>query len=73
MARELVVGDRVKITGPWNNGGSTGGEDLIGSRATVVKFNDLLGVGIRLDGDPPDKSPWWWCRENLRALPRKAK
>ena len=62
--RDLKVGDRVKITGPWLPGGGVG-LWKIGDIEVVIKVEakETL-LPILLEGN------YWWCRENLRALPR---
>lgn len=70
--RKLVKGDRVKITGLY---GSTGGSRYIGKFAVVNKVykRDSMSIGIRIDDDLEYPGfLWFWDRENLRALPRKA-
>lgn len=69
--RKLIEGDRVKITGPWRSGSHLG-ENLIGKNATVHKMKPYgaMPVKIHIDGTPDDMM-YHWCRENLRALPRK--
>ncbi len=66
--RDLKPGDRVKITGPWEATDKKGGASLIGRFATVEGFLDTGKPKIVIDG----WSDWLsWCRENLRALPRR--
>ncbi len=68
--RKLVKDDRVKITGPWmiDSDGDCG-ENQIGNIETVARAfkPDSNGLSVRLG------SGYYWCRENLRALPRKVK
>ncbi|TET41428.1 MAG: hypothetical protein E3J60_04555 [Dehalococcoidia bacterium] len=73
--RKLVKGDRVKVTGGWGiKGGGSLGEHYIGCFATVVGFTKMsMPITIKLDEDIDTSYVFNWCRENLRALPRKAK
>ena len=66
--RELKVGDRVKITGPWGFE-YDGGSNRIGDIVTVISVDlgDTEGLPIELD------NLYWWRRDNLRALPRKVR
>ena len=65
--RDLKPGDRVKITGPWSR--TTHGNMLIGKFAIVqaVVKSHILPIELLIDGWG---STLYWCRENLRALPR---
>ena len=60
--RDLKKGDRVKITGPCRPSENFG----IGDIEVVISIDATdRGLPVLL------KSGYWWCRENLRALPRK--
>ncbi len=68
--RELVPGDRVKIVGPWDTH-TRNGEGYIGRIATVLRNlgpKSRAPIPINID---TKSTPYYWCRENLRALPRK--
>lgn len=73
--RALIKGDRVKITGPWNSEDSDddGGKGHIGKFATVWNAGlpeEPMSIIINIDGVPGKR--FFWDRENLKALPRKA-
>ena len=73
--KKLKVGDRVEITGPWRSDSDMGGTIFIGGRATVVKIDSAFSegpYGIHIEDRPPSGT-FYWCRKNLRLLPRKAK
>ncbi len=73
--RELVIGDRVRITGPWHPTHDEG-RDHVGKHATYVRPNEnnpsTMPIDIHIDGTE-EGIIYHWCRENLRALPRKTK
>ena len=73
--RDLKPGDRVKITGPWvkyPGGAYNGGLEYIGKIAVVEECSEKVpGWTVRLRiGSGQAELFLWWCRENLRAMPR---
>ena len=67
--RDLVPDDRVKIIGPWSTD-SVLGHQYIGKLATVRGLWMGTGTRFKLEIDGVVEF-LWWCRENLRALPRR--
>ena len=65
--RDLKPGDRVKITGSQRAYG-TFGMIFIGRIAIVMDFLESGTPIIKLDSWNVGQT---WCRENLRALPRR--
>ncbi len=82
--RKLIKGDRVKIIGPWSNRPNVNKDEgfkHIGKNATVInpdrssEYPEMklhMNVDILIDGHNTDCT-FYWCRKNLRALPRKGK
>ena len=70
--RKLAGGDRVEITGAWKlDTEGNSGEEYIGRFATVDRIDGSPGMSVRILIDESTGFHWYWCRENLRALPRK--
>ena len=62
--RKLVIGDIVKIIGPWNE--------------TTLYHSIVIGDTVEVSQISTDtqmpyllSNGYLWCRKNLRALPRK--
>ena len=73
--RELIPGDRVRITGPWaskENGGD-GGIEHIGKIANVIHISQDwdMPILIHIHGWLDTTANMHWSREHLRALPRR--
>ncbi len=70
--RELVIGDRVRIIGPWHLL-HVGGEPYVGRYATYVGLNKNVPSTMPIDIqiDCAGEGIFHWCRKNLRALPRR--
>ena len=71
--RALISGDRVKITGPHHLVWTSSSPEFTGLYATVYKVLgkyslDDQPIQIEVDGQ---EGLYWWCRDNLRALPRR--
>ena len=66
--RDLKPGDRVKITGPWGVGNATSlGE--VGRIAVVISIGEgTTPIELKIYSHFGTST---WCRENLRAMPRR--
>ena len=71
--RKLVPEDRVRIIGPWlADAKGNGGQKHIGKTAVVLGVlpGSEMPIALKIPDDY-GKIRLYWCRENLRALPRK--